>query len=123
MNSIEVAHTTIPDPEPKVPETGFCDLASQRVQESLRWKTNKNKGILREEITAGLVFSVLSTKNVDAFRSTIFTSFRARGKGLAPGHVTIVPTCRIVKIGSIYAVFMTVILLCTYFVPVIVCPV
>ena len=83
----------IPEPGEPPPECGFYPGGGGTNSMRSSRNLNKNKGIRGTEARRGLVVSVHCMKNVDAFHITVFTGFRARGKGLALRLVLVVPTC------------------------------
>jgi hypothetical protein len=58
----------IPDAGLFTPETGYKRKGKRQITKRSSIKTNKNKGILRAQISTGLVNSVHCYRNVDAFR-------------------------------------------------------
>ena len=83
----------IPEAGFHAPESGWADVNGRQGERCRTWKINKNKGISYAGLMTANGYQAAWCNDVDAFRMTICTNLRARGKGLAPGFVKVVPTC------------------------------
>ena len=93
FRDVLVSRTVIPEAGFGLPNQDDCasPTATQRV--ASRSKLNKNKGVSNTGLVTANGYQAAQCHDVDAFRMTICTNLRVRGKGLAPGFVKVVPTC------------------------------